>query len=112
MITINSNSPPEALKPIVEQAWETVTAQPGEPLTQVQQMAVEEAVSQINRGHLRVACYKNGAWQTQVWLKQAILLFFKMHWVENIEAPPLFWVDKIPVKKFNMDMGVRVVPPA
>lgn len=110
--SLNSHSSPEALRTIIQDAYEQITDKPGATLTQAQQLAVEEAVGQIGRGHLRVAVAEGGSWVTQIWLKLAILLFFKMHYVEDMEAPPLYWVDKIPVKKWNREMGVRVVPPA
>ena len=32
--------------------------------------------------------------------------------VEQIETPPFQWTDKVPIKKWRTEMGVRVVPPA
>jgi 2,3,4,5-tetrahydropyridine-2-carboxylate N-succinyltransferase len=113
MISKSTHRPPEKLKPLVEEAYALMTTQPAELLSKAQQMAIEETVGQINRGHIRVATPEDGGeWQVQAWVKQAILLFFKMHYAEDLEVGPLYWVDKIPIKKWNLDMGVRVVPPA
>jgi 2,3,4,5-tetrahydropyridine-2-carboxylate N-succinyltransferase len=51
-------------------------------------------------------------WTTNAWVKQAILLYFRMRGVEEIEGSPFTWVDKVPVKEWTKEMGVRVVPPA
>ncbi len=66
----------------------------------------------VDRGKLRVAQPEGGKWVTNAWLKQAILLYFRMQFVEEIQCVPFQWTDKIPIKKWNTDMGVRVVPPA
>jgi len=41
--------------------------------------AVEMALAALNRGHLRVAEKIDGAWQTNSWLKKAVLLSFRLH---------------------------------
>ncbi len=74
---------------------------------------IEEVVGLIDRGKVRVCSPKDdGTWETHAWLKQAILLYFRTQLVDEIPHGPFQWVDKIPVKKWTSEMGVRVVPPA
>lgn len=103
----------ERLRGLVEEAY--ASGKPAAQLSQEARYAVEEAVGLVNRGHLRVAEPSSGSggkWVTHAWIKQAILLYFRIQNLEEIETPPFTWVDKIPVKRWNMDMGVRAVPPA
>src|SRR5665213_2834557 len=98
------------LKTLVEQGY--ASAEPAQKLSSEIQNAVDETYDLLNRGQLRVVVNEAGEWKTQAWVKQAILLYFRMHNVTLIDNEPLSWVDKIPVKKWTVDMGVRVVPPA
>ena len=107
---INSKVHPDIAKPIIENAYNSGT-HPSQ-LSEDVKYSIEETVGLINRGHLRAARVEDGFVETFSWVKQAILLYFRLKQVEEIDANPLTWVDKIPVKKWNADMGVRVVPPA
>lgn len=75
--------------------------------------AVKTAIKALDCGEVRI-CEKqsDGTWTTHQWLKQAILLFFKVKKMKIIEAEDLTFFDKIPVKKWKGDEGVRVVPHA
>src|SRR5262249_9422906 len=46
------------------------------------------------------------------WLKQAVLLYFRMRKGSVVKAGDLTYFDKIPVKKWTGQEGVRVVPQA
>jgi 2,3,4,5-tetrahydropyridine-2-carboxylate N-succinyltransferase len=76
--------------------------------------AVEGTVAALDRGELRIATppeTEDGAWTTNAWVKEAILLFFAIRKVEKMEVGPFEFFDKIPLKRgFEAD-GVRVVPP-
>ena len=76
--------------------------------------AVEGAVAALDTGDLRVCsppASPEGPWQTHAWLKQAILLYFRMHVSGPLRAGELEFFDKVPPKR-NLDAaGVRVVPP-
>ena len=101
------------LKTLVEEAYAFAQAHPTSPLNATQKQAVEEAFGLLNRGKLRV-CEPDsrGEWVVNVWAKQAILLYFKISSMSELSSQGLSWVDKIPVKQWKLDMGVRVVPPA
>ncbi|HSM01393.1 MAG TPA: 2,3,4,5-tetrahydropyridine-2,6-dicarboxylate N-succinyltransferase [Acidimicrobiia bacterium] len=73
--------------------------------------AVEETIAALDRGELRVAEKVDGEWVVHGWVKQAILLYFRMAGLETWNAGPLEFHDKIPVKKGLAEAGVRVVPP-
>jgi len=91
------------MKNIIEQAVST------EKLSAEQMKAIEETYARIDRGELRVCSLEGGKWVTHAWVKQTILLYFRMRGVEMIESK---WIDKIPLKKWSVEMGVRVVPSA
>jgi 2,3,4,5-tetrahydropyridine-2,6-dicarboxylate N-succinyltransferase len=75
--------------------------------------AVREAIDLLDTGQARVA-EVNGAGDVVVhqWLKQAILLLFKLARMETIELGPFEFADKIPLKHDYEAAGVRVVPGA
>jgi 2,3,4,5-tetrahydropyridine-2-carboxylate N-succinyltransferase len=73
--------------------------------------AVEEAIECLDRGEIRVAQPIDGGWVVNEWVKKAILLFFRLRKVEPMEVGGLRFLDKIPVKRVDPSLGVRVVPP-
>src|SRR5262249_4835886 len=76
--------------------------------------AVEGAVAALDQGDLRVAsppATPGGPWQTHAWLKQAILLYFRMHVSAPLTAGALEFFDKVPPKRNLEAAGIRVVPP-
>ncbi|MDI1447702.1 2,3,4,5-tetrahydropyridine-2,6-dicarboxylate N-succinyltransferase [Polyangium sp. 6x1] len=74
--------------------------------------AVLETIDALDRGALRVAePIAEGQWVTHAWVKQAILLYFAVQKMSVMEAGPLEFHDKIPLKRGLEAAGVRVVPP-
>ncbi len=80
--------------------------------------AVEEALSALNAGELRVAEQSDGDWQVNQWLKKAVLLSFRLADNGVISGGYSRFYDKVPMKyadysedDFKRD-GVRVVPHA
>ena len=75
--------------------------------------AVLEAVALVNDGKLRVAeQVKQGEWKVNAWAKKAILLYFPISEMRNMESGDFSYYDKIPVRTDHAERGVRVVPPA
>jgi 2,3,4,5-tetrahydropyridine-2,6-dicarboxylate N-succinyltransferase len=74
---------------------------------------IREVIEHLDQGKIRV-CEKNGSgWITHEWIKKAILLFFRIQKMEVMDLGHGFnFVDKIPVKKWTGQEGVRVVPMA
>ncbi|MBJ95156.1 MAG: 2,3,4,5-tetrahydropyridine-2,6-dicarboxylate N-succinyltransferase [Rickettsiales bacterium] len=77
--------------------------------------AVEQTIAALDRGELRVAAppeQPGGDWQVHVWVKQAVLMYFRIAAMQELDAGIYRWFDKIPVKDSHAADGVRVVPPA
>ncbi len=79
---------------------------------QVDENNVAEIIAQLDEGQIRVAEKINGEWVTHSWIKEAILLYFKLQPMVEINHGPFQYVDKIPLKKNFKALQVRVVPPA
>jgi 2,3,4,5-tetrahydropyridine-2,6-dicarboxylate N-succinyltransferase len=73
---------------------------------------VREAIDLLDTGEARVAEEVDGEVVVHQWLKQAILLLFKLTHMETIELGPFEFRDKIPLKRHFERSGVRVVPGA
>lgn len=99
----------EMLKATVEQAWE----HRGEPMGAAAKEAVFEVIEGLDKGRIRVAePVEGGAWVTNEWVKKAVILYFPLRQMEVMEAGPLEFHDKIPLKHNYQELGVRVVPHA
>lgn len=75
---------------------------------------VTEAIELLDRGTARVAEVDAASDEVVVhqWLKQAILLLFRLRSMETIEVGPFEFADKLPLKRDYAGSGVRVVPGA
>lgn len=74
--------------------------------------SIKKTIAYLDTGELRVCSKENGQWVTHQWIKKAILLYFRVSQMTVHELEPFTWVDKVPLKKWTGDEGVRVVPPA
>jgi 2,3,4,5-tetrahydropyridine-2,6-dicarboxylate N-succinyltransferase len=74
--------------------------------------AVDEAIRLLDRGEARVAEKRGGRWVVNEWTKKAILLSFRLKQAGPIEVGPYTYFDKVPLKRVDDSLGVRVVPPA
>jgi 2,3,4,5-tetrahydropyridine-2-carboxylate N-succinyltransferase len=74
--------------------------------------AVEATVDELDRGTLRVAEKLDGRWTTNVWVKQAILLYFRLRGLTTTTLGPFEFHDKVPLKTGFAAAGVRAVPHA
>ncbi len=73
---------------------------------------VEQVIDTLNKGRLRVCEQKNGQWITNEWVKKAILIYFRLKKMTPLSAGELSFYDKIPLRKWTGEEGVRVVPHA
>lgn len=73
--------------------------------------AVEETIEALDRGLVRVAVKTDAEWEVNAWVKEAILLYFRLREMETVVMGAYEFHDKIPLKKGLADQGVRVVPP-
>ena len=74
--------------------------------------AIEDTISLLDQGKIRVAEKVDGEWIVNQWIKKAVILYFPIRKMETIECPPFEFHDKIPLKKNYEKLGVRVVPNA
>jgi 2,3,4,5-tetrahydropyridine-2,6-dicarboxylate N-succinyltransferase len=84
--------------------------------------AIEECIELLDSGKARVAEKKDGQWTVNQWLKKAVLLYFRTHDNEVIDAGYTRFFDKVPLKYAARSQadegeslrtgGARVVPPA
>ena len=102
---------------IVDQAWECreeLSPQTGGEVAE----AVDHVLDLLDQGILRVATKIGGRWETQQWVKKAILLSFRLRGCELIEGGPSSPIgyDKVPLKFSNwteqdfVSAGFRAVP--
>jgi 2,3,4,5-tetrahydropyridine-2,6-dicarboxylate N-succinyltransferase len=74
--------------------------------------AVLETLRLLDTGGIRVATQDApGKWTTHAWIKQAVLLYFGICSMQKMQAGPMEFYDKIPLKQGLEAFGVRVVPP-
>ena len=73
--------------------------------------AVERTIAALDAGAVRVAEKLEGAWQVNAWVKEAIMLYFRLSDVRPMQSGPFQYFDKIPTKQNLQEAGVRVVPP-
>ena len=71
---------------------------------------VHSAIDLLDRGEARVAETIDGEVVVHQWLKQAILLLFRLAEMETIELGPFEYADKIPLKHDYQASKVRAVP--
>ncbi|MDQ8040177.1 MAG: 2,3,4,5-tetrahydropyridine-2,6-dicarboxylate N-succinyltransferase [Rickettsiella sp.] len=80
--------------------------------------AVLETIEQLDTGKLRIAEKKDQQWIVHQWLKQAILLSFRIQANQLFDAGYTHYFDKIPLKYANVnkeqlqEQQVRIVPNA
>jgi len=105
------------LRAVIEAAWQdrdAITHQTKGPVRE----AVLETLERLDAGRLRVAERQaDGAWRTNEWAKQAILLFFRLtpNALTEADTPGPYW-DKVPMKFAGWDAarfeaaGFRAAP--
>lgn len=106
------------MQAIIEQAFEERTKLSPTSADQRVRGAVQDVLTQLETGKLRVAQKKAGAWVVNEWVKKAVLLSFRLEDNAVMTAGYTNFYDKIPTKyagwgadQFKQS-GVRVVPPA
>src|SRR5450759_2450906 len=75
---------------------------------------VTEAIELLDSGEARIAEVDPISDEVVVhqWLKQAILMLFRLKSMETMEVGPFEFADKLPLKRNYAAAGVRVVPGA
>jgi 2,3,4,5-tetrahydropyridine-2-carboxylate N-succinyltransferase len=77
------------------------------------QSVIHDVVESLDKGLLRVAePLSDGNWRVNDWVKKAVIMYFPIRQMETMEAGPLEFYDKMPLKRNYQQLGVRVVPHA
>lgn len=96
-----------SLQTLIESAFETGNLDSTET-----KKAIETAIQRIDSGDLRVCTQEGETWTVHQWLKKAVLLYFRIRKMSVMEVGDFRFVDKIPLKQWTGQEGVRVVPDA
>ncbi|MCH7507379.1 MAG: 2,3,4,5-tetrahydropyridine-2,6-dicarboxylate N-succinyltransferase [Proteobacteria bacterium] len=116
----NKHGDSSSIKAIIESAWEgRADLSPARTPPEVAR-AVERCLNGLESGEFRVAEPAGGAgeWQVNQWLKKAVLLCFRIHENEVIDAAYTHFFDKLPLRWGGdsshqiSEIGARIVPPA
>lgn len=90
---------------LIEAAYEDLS------LLETARDAVDRTIAALDEGALRVAEKVDGTWTVHRWVKEAIMLYFRLQPLRTMQAGPFEYHDKIPTKRDLAAAGVRVVPP-
>ncbi len=98
----------QLLQQIIEQAWldrsllkESNT-----------QEAIQQVISLLDQGQLRIAQKTDNQWIVNQWVKKAVLLYFPIQKMQTLEVGIFQYHDKIPLKTDYASKDIRVVPNA
>jgi 2,3,4,5-tetrahydropyridine-2-carboxylate N-succinyltransferase len=108
----------QELKNTIETAFENranISPKTADPALK---QAILQAIELLDSGKQRVAEKVNGTWQTNEWLKKAVLLSFRTMDNVPMQSGCAQYFDKVPLKYTGVSeadlqaSGVRIVPPA
>jgi 2,3,4,5-tetrahydropyridine-2-carboxylate N-succinyltransferase len=104
------------LQSVIESAWER-RSELGPTRAELElREAVDECLAALDSGELRVAEQRDGRWVVNQWLKQAVLLSFRINDNQVVDAGYTRFFDKVPLKFARHDAaafkqgGARAVP--
>ncbi len=108
----------QALEAIIEHGWEDRSSLSPDSVHPELRQAVETVIDGLDRGKLRVAEKKDGAWHVNQWIKKAVLLSFRLEENRLMDAGAMRFYDKVAGKFDRYEAqdfangGFRVVPAA
>ena len=108
---------PNHLQPLIEQAWQNRADLSPATVSPSLREAVDACLAGLESGTLRVAEPGDGGWVVNEWLKQAILLHFRITANRDMPGAASHFYDKVDLR-FANDMdppsasGARIVPTA
>ncbi|OUT99348.1 MAG: 2,3,4,5-tetrahydropyridine-2,6-dicarboxylate N-succinyltransferase [Betaproteobacteria bacterium TMED41] len=109
---MSNNLEPNKLEQIINVAWDN------NDNSFDSQSAVNDVITHLDRGTLRVAEKNDNYWKVNQWVKKAVLLSFKYTKNSIISGQDIKYYDKVPLKfsGYNEDefknLKIRVVPGA
>jgi 2,3,4,5-tetrahydropyridine-2-carboxylate N-succinyltransferase len=107
-----------SLQQIIERGWERRADLAPNRVDVELRNAVDECIAALDEGRARVAEPRDGGWIVNQWLKQAVLLSFRLSDNRVVDAGYTRFFDKVPMKYAQHDAerfrssGTRVVPNA
>ncbi len=108
----------QEVKDIIASAYEKRSEITAKNVDRITRDAILETIEQLDSGKIRVAEKLQNQWVVHQWIKQAVLLFFRIEDNRVIESGYTNFFDKVPLKFANSDQaflqqqGIRTVPPA
>ncbi len=108
MLLINYICKKKLMKDIIQEIWNNRELLKDSKYIKI----INDVISDLDSGKIRVAEKKDGKWVVNEWIKKAVILFFPISKMETIKVGPFEFHDKIALKKNYAEMGVRVVPHA
>ena len=96
------------MKDIIEKAWEDRELLKKNDVKK----SILNVIEKLDNGELRVASPTKKGWIINEWIKKAVILYFPIKKMETMNAGPLEFHDKIPLKSNYAEKDVRVVPHA
>ena len=101
---------------VIEQAWDTrAKLSPGQHSSELR-LTINQILRALEIGELRVAEPTGSGWQVNAWLKQAILLHFRITDNQVMTDGMSQFFDKVALRFHSEDdpakTGARIVPPA
>jgi 2,3,4,5-tetrahydropyridine-2,6-dicarboxylate N-succinyltransferase len=107
-----------SIQTVIEAAWERRSELKPTRAERELREAIEECLAGLDSGTLRVAEPRDGRWVVNQWLKQAVLLSFRINDNKLVDGGYTRYFDKVPQKFGQHDAeqfragGMRVVPNA
>ena len=108
----------ERLRAIIDAAFERRASLSARHLPRELDGALEECLTLLDRGELRVAEPRDGGWVVHEWLKKVVLLSFRVRENRLVDGGFTRFYDKVPLKYAAASEeelragGVRIVPHA
>ena len=114
----HANSQHDAWRDAIEDVWERRSDLTVAEIDGSTRPLVDEVLSAIENGQLRIAMPTSEGWQVNEWLKKAVLLSFRVNESALMDSDPAPFWDKVPLRFAGFDeaafgsVGARVVPGA
>lgn len=98
----------EEAQEIVESVWTDRSLLQNDEVKQI----IRNIIEQLDKGKIRIAEKTETGWKVNEWLKKAVILYFPIQPMEEINAFPFQFNDKIKLKSNLKEAGIRTVPGA
>ena len=108
----------QELKKIIEDTFEKKSNIHSKNISMSANHAINQVITMLDNGKLRISEKIKGVWITHQWLKKAVLLYLYCKKNKFIKDTYTTYYDKVPLKYKNYDetkfkqAGIRIVPPA